>query len=208
LVGYTPPSPTAYGAFFFKTVSSGSLVTSTSITSISIQNSLGSTTNYTAGVDFGATPNTIYVYDNILACYGLQIINAAMRTLFADSSTAITSPSLKPLDASSGFGASNPSISVSTSGSSYNNQTGVRGASVSKSGASYILEFGSANTTFSNSFSVTSLFVNINGSPSSYFNSSDFNVSFAENTANGRFTMFMTVSNATLQTLLNNSFLS
>jgi hypothetical protein len=208
LIGYTPPSPNAYGAFFFKTFGGLYSVASASINSMTITPSTGAPTSYSSGPDFNSFPNSFYIYDDILACYGLQITNAALRTLFSDSSTAITSPSLKPLDASSGFSSTNPGITVSTSSGTYNNQSGLRGAVVSKSGSTYILEFGSGNPTFDNSFSISSISFNINMSPSTYMNFSDFNVSYRENTSYGKFTVEMLVSNATMQTLLNNSFLS
>lgn len=207
LIGYSPPSPNAYGAFFFKTFGGLYSVASASINSMTITPSTGSPTVYSSGTDFNSFPNSFYIYDDVLACYGLQITNAALRTLFSDSSTAITSPSLKPLDASSGFSSTNPGITVSTSSGTYNNQSGLRGAVVSKVGSTYYLEFGSNNPTFDNSFSISSISFNINMSPSTYMNFSDFNVVYRENTSSGKFRVEMTVSNATLTTLLNNSFL-
>jgi hypothetical protein len=208
LIGYTAPSPTAYGAFYFKTFGGLYSVVSASISAITITPSAGAPTSYSSGVDFNSFPNTFYVYDDILACYGLQISNAALQTLFSDSSSAITSPSLKPLDASSGFSFTNPSVSVLTSSGTYDNQSGLRGVVISKiSSTIYILEFGSGNPTFNNSFSITSLSFNINSSPSTYSNFSDFSVSSAENTSSGKFSMTINVSNGILTTLLANSFL-
>jgi hypothetical protein len=129
-----------------------------------------------------------------------------MGTLFSASNTAITSPSLKPLDASSGFGFTNPGVNVFTSGSTYTNSGGLRGVTVNKSGSNYILQFGSADTTSAFPL-ISSINFQINGSSSSYFIGSDFTVSFAQNSSNGQFTTQITVTNATMTTLLNNSFL-
>jgi len=208
LIGYSPPSPNAYGAFFFKTFGGLYSVVSAAISSISITDSAGAPTSYSSGIDFSSSVNSFYVYDDILACYGLQITNAALQTLFSDSSTAITSPSLKPLDASSGFSFTNPSVSVSTSSGTYDNQSGLRGVVISKASPTiYILEFGSGNSTFDSTFSISSISFNINSSPSTYSNFSDFSVFSAENTSSGKFSMTINVSNATLTTLLANSFL-
>jgi hypothetical protein len=207
LIGYTAGSPTNYGAFFFKTSTSSNYVLGpVFITSIGITDSAGTPTSYTSGPDFGGSPSTFTVYDDTATCYGLSIFSAGMQTLFTTSKAAITSPSLAPIDASSAFGFTNPNITVSTSGLTYDNATGQRGIVVSKSGTDYLLQFGSADT-ISAAPSVTSISFNINGSPSSYSNFSDFNVSFAFNSASGMFIMQMSVSNMTLQTLLNNSFL-
>lgn len=207
LIGYTAGSPTNYGAFFFKSTSNSNFVTGpVSISTIGITDSTGTPTSYTSGPDFGSSPNTFSVYDDNVTCYALSIFSAGMQTLFTASKAAITSPSLAPVDASSSFSPTNPGISVSTSGSTYSNQSGQRGAVISKSGTDYILQFGSADTA-STSATVTSLSLNINGAPSSYSNFSDFNVSFAFNSASGMFFMQMSVSNTTLRTLLNNSFL-
>jgi hypothetical protein len=206
LIGYTA-GPSNYGAFFFKNSSSGNYVSSPSINSLSIVPSTGSSSFYVSGTDFSGSANSFYVYDDILACYGFLIFNAGLQTLFSDSSTAITSPSLKPGNASSGFLSGNPAVNVFTSGSTYTNSGGLRGAVVSKSGSIYYLEFGSNDTTFDNSFSISSISININSTPATYSNFSDFTVSFAENTVNGRFSATINAINATLITLLNNSFL-
>ena len=207
LIGYTAGSPSSNGAFFFKSSSIGNYITSgVSISSISIIDSVGGSSAFISGTDFGGFPSTFTVYDSTVACYGLTISNTSMQTLFSDSKNAITSPSLAPIDAASGFGFTNPGINVSTSGSSYNNQSGLRGAVVSKSGTDYLIQFGSNDIT-SATPSVSSISFNINGSPSSYSNFSDFNVAFAFNSSNGEFIMQISAINATLMTLLNNSFL-
>ena len=207
LIGYTVFSPSYYGAFFFKNFSGSYFVSSgVSISSMSITNSTGTTTSYTSGTDFSSSPFTFSVYDDIVTCYGLSIYNAGMQTLFLDSKNAIATPSLAPLNASSSASFTNPSIFVSTSSGSYSNAAGQRGVVISKSGATYYVELGSADPT-STVPTVTSISLTINGSSSAYSNSVDFNVSFAQNTFSGKFSMDMTVSNATLQTLLDNSFL-
>jgi hypothetical protein len=208
LIGYTVFSPSYYGAFYFKNFSSGYLVSSgVSISSMSIVNSAGTTTSYMSGVDFSGSPFTFSVYDDIVTCYGLSIYSAGMQTLFSDSKNAITSPSLAPLDAQSAVGFTNPSIVVSAGGPSYSNASGQRGVVVSKSGSIYYLDFASAD--LSSAFpSVNSIGITVNSSSSSYSAGVDFNVFAAENNANGRFSLVMTPTNATLQTLLDNSFLS
>jgi len=209
LIGSTTVVPSDYGAFFFKTSGGGYSASTGSMNSMSITDSAGAMTFYSSGTDFDSLLGSFYVQDDVLACYGLNIYNAALQTLFSDSSAAITSPSLKPLDAQSGFTFTNPQVYVFTSASSYNNQNGLKGAVVSKSGSTYILEFGSNSNVFDNTNPATSMYFTINNSSTATFtNPADFNPSYTENSALGRFKVEMTVSNATLQTLLDNSFLS
>jgi len=203
-------SPSNYGAFFFKSTFSGSLIYSASLTFLGITDSTSTFTSYSSPMDFTSSPFAFYVYDDIVSCYGLSVYNAALQTIFSDSAAAITSPSLAPLDASSAYSSTNPAIYLSTSDyGSFNNNSGVAGIVVSKSGSTYILEFGS-NTTGTTVYpTVTSMYFSINNSFTSTFtNFIDFNVSYAENTTNGKFRVEMLVSNATMQTLLDNSFLS
>ena len=199
-------SPSNYGAFFFKNTSSAYNVSSATLSSIGIMDSTPAFTSYTSGTDFNSFPNTFYVSDDTVACYGLMIYSAGMQTLFASSKTAQTSPNLAPYNASSGYSSSNPSISVSTTGSTYDNSGGRLGVVVSKSMTNYILAFGSGDFT-SASPTVNSIQFTVNMSSSTYFAGSDFTVSFANNSSTGGFAMLMSVSNPTLQTLLNNSFL-
>jgi hypothetical protein len=70
----------------------------------------------------------------------------------------------------------------------------------------YILSFGSGNTS-SASPTVLDIQFTINMSSTTYYAGTDFTVFFANNSSNGGFEMLMSVSNGTLQTLLNNSFL-
>lgn len=196
-----------YGAFYFKNFSTGYLVTSTPIVnSVSILDSTGTSTSYMSGLDFNSTPNVFSVYDSTVTCYGLQITNAAMQTLFSDSKAAITSPSVAPFDASSGFSPSNPQISVSTSGPTYANSGGYDGITVNKVGSDFEIRFGSGDFS-SASPTVFSISFQINGTPSSYSSGIDFSVSFAGNSSFAEFAMLISPSNPTLTTLLTNSFL-
>ena len=197
---------TNYGAFFFKNGSTGYNVSSASLSSIGITDSTSSFTSYTSGSDFSSSPGTFNVSDDTVACYGLMIYSAGMQTLFADSKTAQTTPNLAPFDATSGYASSNPGIFVSTTTGTYNNSGGRLGAVVSKSMTNYILGFGSADFS-SASPTVTSIQITINSSSTTYTAGTDFTAFFANNSSNGGFEMLMSVSNATLQTLLNNSFL-
>ena len=207
LIGYTAGSPSNYGAFFFTSFSGGNYLTGgTSINSIAVQDSTGSFTSYTSGTDFGSSPSTFTVYDSLVTCYGLFISNTALRTLFSDSKTAITTPSFAPIDATSGFGSGNPQILLSTSGSSYNNSGGQRGITVNKFGSTFTLAFGTADTT--SAFpTVNSMSININGSMSGYSAGVDFTASGESNSSNGMFIMLITPINPTLTALLTNSFL-
>lgn len=207
LIGYTAGSPSNYGAFFFQNFNGGNyLPGGTSISSINILTSTGVSTSYTTGPDFGGSPSSFTVYDSLVTCYGLFISNTALRTLFSDSKTAITTPSFAPIDATSGFGSGNPQILLSTSGSSYNNSGGQRGITVNKAGPSYYLDFGTADTTAATP-SVSSMSLTINSSMSGFLSGSDFSVISASNSSNGMFRLQITSSNATLTTILNNSFL-
>jgi hypothetical protein len=210
LIGSTT-SPSNYGAFCFDNASQGYLITNNpSITSIGITDSTSTFTQYNSGTDFGSSPASFSVYESVVACYGLFIYNAGMQTLFADSAAAITSPSLAPTanGTSSGYSSNNPRVFVSCEAVNYDSgMSPTRGIVVSKSGASYNLSFGSANTT-SFSPTVQSLQTTINGTNSNtYYVGSDFTVGFAFNSANGMFIMNMSPSNGTLTTLLDNSFL-
>jgi hypothetical protein len=210
LIGSTT-SPSNYGAFCFNNASQGYLITNNpSITSIGITDSTSTFTQYNSGTDFGSSPSLFSVYDSVVACYGLFIYNAGMQTLFADSAAAITSPSLasQGMGVSSGYSSNNPRVFVSCAAVNYDSgMSPTRGIVVSKSGASYNLSFGSANTT-SFSPTVQSLQTTINGTNSNtYYVGSDFTVGFAFNSINGMFTMNISPSNGTLTTLLDNSFL-
>ncbi len=209
LIGSTT-SPSNYGAFCFDNASQGYLITSATLNSIGITDSTSTFTQYNSGTDFGGSPSLFSVYDSVVACYGLFIYNAGMQTLFADSAAAITSPSLasQGMGVSSGYSSANPYVFVSCEAVNYESgMSPTRGIVVSKSGASYYLSFGSANTT-SFSPTVQSLQTTIDGTNSNtYYVGSDFTVGFAFNSVNGMFTMSMSPSNATLTTLLDNSFL-
>jgi hypothetical protein len=197
-----------YGAFYFRNNASGFFVTTTpTISSVSGLDSTGTSFSYTSGVDFNSFPSTFSVYDAVVTCYGLNITNATMQTLFSDSKAAITSPSLAPLDATSGFASANPWVGVAGAGFGYTNQNGLRGVTVSKTGPNYLLEFGTNDFTPA-SVTVGALDITINsGGTSSYFSGADFTQFSASNSSNGMFALVMSVSNATLQTLLDNSFL-
>ena len=202
LIGNTISGPTNYGAFFFQNNSTGFSVSGTSVNSMVVLSSTGTSTSYTSGGDFSGM---VYVYDAVVVCYGMFLYNAALKTLFADSKTSITSPSVAPLDAQSSFGFTNPGIAVSTSGSPYGNGSGSRGVTVNKFGPNFNLAFGSNDFT-SASPSVNSIGFSINGSSATYFSGSDFSVLAANNSSNGMFIMQISSFNATLTTLLTNSF--
>jgi hypothetical protein len=206
LIGNTISGPSNYGAFYFTNSSTGFLITSTpTISSISGLTSTGVSFSYMSGMDFGSFPGTFTVYDSTVTCYGLNITNTALRTLFADSKASITSPSVAPLDAFSSAGLTNPGISVSTSGPPYNNGGGQRGITVNKFGPNFNLAFGSGNT-ISASPSVSSIQFTINGSSTTYNSGIDFSVFGTSNSSNGEFIMQISPSNPTLTTLLTNSF--
>ena len=200
-----------YGAFCFQHVATGTIITGgATINTISITDTANTYTQYTSGTDFNNTPSTFFVHDQVVSCYGLQIDNANMHALFANSAAAITSPSLAPVTASSGYFSSNPQVSANASGTIYSTGSSPnRGVVISKSGSDYWMAFGSGNTTSNNTLSVSGLEITINGtSTSTYTTNSDFTVGYVNNSAQGEFRILMTVSNTTFQTLLNNSFLS
>lgn len=202
-------SPSNYGAFAFLNTSGGYNVTSAgSMSSISGLDSTGAAFNYTSPSDFSHS-GQFTVMDSVVSCYGVIIYSSAMQTLFASSKAAITTPSLAPLDASTAYGGSNPYIYVSDGTNDWDN-TGSSSPSlgivVSKSGSNYYVNFGTENPTNTFGVSVTNIQFTINSSFSSYFSGSDFTVFTAQNN-NNAFSMQISVSNPTLQTLLNNSFL-
>ena len=202
LVAYTA-SPSAYGAFFFADQFGGFMVSSATPSAIQIVDSVGGFANYTSGADFSGS---LSAYDYVVTCYGMFIYSTGMQDYFDASAAAIASPSVAPFDASSSLSFSNPSISVATSGSTYINTTGPYGIVLSKIGSDYFVQFGSGD--FTTAFpSVTSISFTINGSPSSYSAGTDFTSSFSGNSSNGQFSMTVAPINATLTTLLANSFL-
>ena len=203
LIGHTFSAPNDYGAFFFNDALGGYSVSSATPSAIQITDSAGGVTNYVTGTDFSGT---VSAYDYTVTCYGMFIYNAAMKTLFVDSKTAIVNPSFAPLDASNSFAASNPTISVSTTGATYDNIAGPYGIVISKLGSDYVLQFGSGSFG-SATVSATLIAPTINGSFSSYVVGTDFTSTFAGNSSNGQFTVILTPINATLTTLLANSFL-
>jgi hypothetical protein len=203
LVAYTA-SPTAYGAFFFNDQFGGFMVSSATPSAIQIVDSAGGFGNYTSGADFSGS---VSAYDYTVTCYGMFIYSTAMQDYFDASAAAIASPSVAPLDASNSAAASNPTITVSTTGATYDNVAGPYGLVVSKIGSDYVLQFGSGSFS-SATVTATLIALTINGSFSSYVVGTDFTSTFAGNSANGQFTMILTPINATLITLLANSFLS
>jgi hypothetical protein len=209
LVGYNAGSPSNYGAFYFKDSSSGYLIISSpSISQISGSDSTAAPFTYLSGVDFSGTPFGFSVYDSVVTCYGLDIYNAAMQTLFNSSKTAIASPSLKPLDASSGFASTNPWVDVAGAGFGYSNSNGLRGVTVSKAGTDYVINFGSADFTPASPVTIGSFNITINsGTTANYLSGTDFTQISGSNSSNGMFSMQISVTNATLATLLANSFL-
>jgi hypothetical protein len=209
LIGYNAGSPSNYGAFYFKDSSSGYLIISSpSISQISGSDSTAAPFTYLSGVDFNGTPLGFSVYDSVVTCYGLDIYNAAMQTLFNSSKTAVASPSLKPLDASSGYASTNPWVDIGGAGFSYSNQNGVRGVTVNKAGTDYVINFGSADFTPVSPVTIGSLNITINsGATSSFSPGVDFTQISASNSSSGMFSMQISVINATLTTLLANSFL-
>jgi len=203
LIGYNVTG-SSYGAFFFQSFSGGNFVTSfPTINSIAIQDSTGGFASYTNGTDYFG--GSFSVYDSVVACYGVQITNAAMQTLFSDSKAAITSPSVAPLDAFSGGSFSNPTIYLlDTLGNPYGSSD--RGITVNKFGPNFVLAFGSNNTTPA-FVTVSSIQFTINGSSTTYNAGTDFTASGESNSSNGMFIMQISPSNPTLTTLLTNSFL-
>lgn len=208
LVGTGGMPPSNYGCFAFKSFSGGNNINGSMINSIGIQDSTSTFVSYMSGSDFSSYPSNFRVDDSLVSCYGLQIYNAAMFTLFTDTKNAMTSPSLAPSDAMSGYSSSNPDINVSTDyGTFY--KTGGGGIVVDKNMTNYIVYFTTGNPSYTSGMSVSSISIKAGGSSAmydNYYSGSDFYVSYAENTSTGMFQMMMSVYNPTLQTLLDNSF--
>lgn len=205
LLGYTV-SGSNFGAGYYRSTSSGNFLTSNVLTSATIVNSAGVTTSYTAGTDFSSSL-TFSVMNDAVGFYAWAITNTALQTLFSDTATATTSPSLRPLNAAFASDTTNPVISVSRSpGAPYNN-TGFFGSGiyVTKVSTVYTLAFGTNDTLASSGFTVTALSLTINNSLTTYIAGTDFFPSSPQNSSTGMFSMSMTVSNVTLQALLDNS---
>jgi hypothetical protein len=203
-------SPSNVGAFVFNNGSSGFNITSTpSISTIGIQDSTSTFTTFNSGPDFGSTPGSFRVYDKVVSCYGLFIYSTPMLALFTNTRAAMTNPNLAPFDATFGSSSNNPNINVSTtsSGTFFKDSNG--GIVVDKMTPNYIISFGTGSPSSMGSVTVTSMSIEAGGIgtfPTTYFDGSDFFTSFAQNTSNGMFEMMISVSNPTLQTLLDNSF--
>ena len=211
-----------YGAFVFEHVFTGTIISGGAfINAISITDSTNNYTQYVSGTDFSSSPSSFTVHDQVVACYGLTIYSANMHTLFSASAAAITSPSLAPSEATSGYSSSNPQVSANCTVIANSQivifETGVgaggtnRGVVISKSGSDYWMAFGSGNTSAlaSANMNVNTLQITLNGTnTATYTPNSDFNIGYVNNSAQGEFRMLMTVSNTALQTLLTNSFLS
>lgn len=197
-------TPTNYAAAYFNTPSGGVNHAGISASNIQIIDSTSASTSYNSGTDFAGSP-IIYVYDKTVSFYGMNIYNSSMMALFTDTNNSITSPSVKPLNAAM-TGGSNPSITVyPVSGPPYS-MTSFGGIVVEKSGSTYYLYFSTGTLSASGGLSISMIDITVNSILSSYNSGLDFNVSFAENTANGMFQMAMTISNPTLQTLFDNSY--
>ena len=201
-------SPSNYGAFVFASSSSGYTISSTLINSIGIQDSTSTFTTFNSGPDFSGGSGSFTVDDKIVSCYGLLISNSSMLALFTNTRAAMTNPNLAPFSAAFSSSGDNPNINVSTSsGTFFKSSNG--GIVVDKSGSNYIIYFGTGSASASGSVTVSSMSIEPGGAstfPTTYFDGSDFSTSFAENTSSGMFQMLISVSNPTLQTLLNNSF--
>lgn len=201
-------SPSNYGAFVFASSSSGYTISGTLINSIGIQDSTSTFTTYNSGPDFSSSPSSFVVDDKIVSCYGLLISNSTMLALFTNTRAAMTNPNLAPFQANSSGSSDNPNINVSTtSGTFFKSSNG--GIVIDKSGSNYIIYFGTGSASASGSLTVFSISVEAGGTstfPTSYTDGTDFSTSFAENTSSGMFQMLISVSNPTLQTLLDNSF--
>lgn len=206
LVGYTDSGPSKYGAFFFYNGGSNASVSFATINTMQITDSASGFGNFTSGPDFFASSFNVYGYTAV--CYSINLYSTAIQNYFSDSATAISANSFKPVAASSSFSSSNPAISVSASEGSYGNGNGSRGVVVTKFGGSTYLTFGSGDTNPQNTLTVNSISININGgAPTNYNSGSDFTISAALNSADGEFGMLINPINATLTTLLTNSFL-
>ena len=208
LVGTGGLAPSNYGAFVFRNMSGGYNINGASLDSIGILNSTATYVNYMSGSDFSSYPSNFRVDDSIVSCYGLQIYNAAMFTLFTDTKNAMTSPNLAPFDAMSAYSSSNPEIQVSTDMGTFF-KTGGGGIVVDKNMTNYVMYFGTGNPSYTSGMTVNSIQIKPGGSGAmytTYYSGSDFYVSYSENTSMGMFQMMMTVYNPTLQTLLDNSF--
>ena len=205
LLGYSS-SGSNYGAGYFQNTGGAYYITSTSISALSITDSTSAITNYSSGIDFFG-PGTFLVMDSAVGFYGMQIVNSALGTLFSNTATATATPSLRPLDASFASGSTNPQITVyQSAGPPYSNQSySGSGVYVTKVGSNYNLFFGTNDTTFASGFTVTTLQFNINGSLSSYLAGTDFTTFSPQNSSSGMFSLDMSVSNSTLQALLDNS---
>ena len=201
-------SPSNYGAFVFASATSGFSISGTSISTIGIQDSTSTFTSFSSGPDFNSFPSSFTVDDKIVSCYGLLISNSAMLALFTNTRAAMTNPNLAPFSAAFSSSGDNPNINVSTSsGTFFKSSNG--GIVIDKNGLNYIVYFGTGSASASGSLTVSSMSIEAGGAgtfPTTYFDGSDFSTSFAENTSNGMFQMQISVSNPTLQTLLNNSF--
>ena len=209
LVGIGGMPPSNYGAFAFKNMSGGYNINGgVSIDSIGILDSAATYVLYMSGSDFSGYPGNFRVDDSILSCYGMQIYNAAMFTLFSDTANAMTSPNLAPSDAMSAYSSNNPDIQVSTDMGTFF-KTGGGGIVVDKNMTNYVVYFGTGNPSYTSGMTVNSIQLKAGGAglfPTTYYSGSDFYVSYSENTSMGMFQMMMTVYNPTLQTLLDNSF--
>ena len=206
LVGYSNTSST--GAAFMRIAGSGYAATSIgSVNQIDITDSANNFTSYLSGADFNSTMGTVYVYNDIMSFYNLYIYDAELQTLFNNSETTLTTPSLAPLDAGFAGDMTNPIVRAYTADTDYdNNGVSGLGVHVSKVGSNYDLYIATGNTTYTSSITVTALEFTINGSMTFYNSGTDFiQQGSAENNSFGRFLVSFTVSNGTLQTLLDNS---
>lgn len=201
-------SPSNVGAFVFNNFSGGFNISGVIVNTIGIQDSTSTFTSFSSGPDFSGSPSSFVVNDRIVSCYGLFISNTSMLALFTNSRAAMTDPNLAPFAASMSSSSDNPNISVSTSsGTFFKSSSG--GIVVDKNTPNYNIYFGTGNPTATGSVSVSSFQVKAGGVglfSTTYTEFVDYTTSFAENTSNGMFQMQISVSNPTLQALLDNSF--
>jgi len=177
------------------------------ISQIVIQDSAGTYTTFYNGMDFSFSGQWM-ANGSVVGFYGLSISNTTLRSLFANTAAQLGSPAIAPMSAS--LYGTQSSITASVMGGtgsvygSYGNPVAV----YSNMTGYYDIIFSSGTTMSDYGLTLNNMQINNNtGFPAVYYSGSDFSCFNAFNSPDGFFKCQLSVSNMTLQTLLENTII-
>lgn len=198
--------------WFYQPSYSGSNI-GTGLDEIIVDDSGGGTATYVNGTDFSA--GSWYAAGDgsgVFGVYSLSVSNSALQTLLANTAAQVATPALAP-GSDNTFGTS-ANIYMGVSGginSTYSNNPFGQSypIGVTESFGLYSIYFYSDDFTSDSGLSLDTISVydQTGANLGTFFNFSDYSVSFAQNSTNGLFQCSISVFNSTLQSVLDNSII-